>query len=199
MMAAQKCKKKVGRIFFAFLNVMLMSMMMVMMMMMMNSFCGMVDQREVFSLISSRDHCQRSSPSRISDMPWAGFEPVENLISGLVKWSCAVVITTTPQHHRKPKVQLTKIHNSLDSSRPHRRLVENQKRGSSRELFLPENDFQTSSTINFPKNIQILEAWKPTKDIKFRLEFFCTCPSKYELNIIGNLFWALNTDVFKVP
>ena len=39
------------------------------MMMMMNSFCGMVDQREVFSLISSWDHCQRSSPSRISDMP----------------------------------------------------------------------------------------------------------------------------------
>ena len=33
-------------------------------------FCGMVDQRKAFSLISSRDHCQRSSPSRISQ----GFE-----------------------------------------------------------------------------------------------------------------------------
>ena len=26
-------------------------------------FCGMVDRRKAFSLISSRDHCQRSSPS----------------------------------------------------------------------------------------------------------------------------------------
>ena len=36
-------------------------------------FCGMVDRRKAFSLISSRDHCQRSSPSR------AGFEPVEHI------------------------------------------------------------------------------------------------------------------------
>ena len=48
-------------------------MMMMMMMMMMNCFCGMVDRRKVFSLISSRDHCQRSSLSRISDTPRAGF------------------------------------------------------------------------------------------------------------------------------
>ena len=27
-----------------------------------NCFCGMVDQRKTFSLISSRDHCQKSSP-----------------------------------------------------------------------------------------------------------------------------------------
>ena len=47
-------------------------MMMMMMMMMMNCFCGMVDRRKVFSLISSRDHCQRSSPSQISDTPQAG-------------------------------------------------------------------------------------------------------------------------------
>ena len=46
-----------------------------MMMMMMNCFCGMVDWRKAFSLISSWDHCQRSSPSRISDSPQAGFEP----------------------------------------------------------------------------------------------------------------------------
>ena len=51
------------------------SMMMMMMMMMMNCFCGMVDQRKTFSPISSRDHFQRSSPSRISDTPRAGFEP----------------------------------------------------------------------------------------------------------------------------
>ena len=38
-------------------------------MMMMNCFCGMVDRQKAFSLISSRDYCQRSSPSRISGMP----------------------------------------------------------------------------------------------------------------------------------
>ena len=51
-------------------------------------------------------------------------------------------------------------------------MLENQKTEGSRELFLPENDLETSSTVNFPKNIQILEAWKPTEDMKFRLEFF---------------------------
>ena len=43
------------------------SLMMIMMMMMMNYFCGMVDRRMAFSLISSRDHYQRFSPSRNSD------------------------------------------------------------------------------------------------------------------------------------
>ena len=69
------------------------------MMMMMNCFCGMVDRRKAFSLISSRDHCQRSSPSRISDTPQAGFEPAQNLSSDFGEWSYAVVITTTPRRH----------------------------------------------------------------------------------------------------
>ena len=59
----------------------------------------MVDQRKAFSLISSRDHCQRSSPSWISDTPRAGFEPAQNLSSSLVERSCAVVITATPRRH----------------------------------------------------------------------------------------------------
>ena len=42
---------------------------------MMNCSCGMVDWRKVISLISSRDHCPRSSPSRISDTLRAVFEP----------------------------------------------------------------------------------------------------------------------------
>ena len=63
----------------------------------MNYFCGMVDRRKAISLISSRNHCQRSSPSRISDMPRTVFEPAQNLSLGLVGWSCAVVITTTPR------------------------------------------------------------------------------------------------------
>ena len=54
-----------------------------MMMMMMNCFCSMVDLRKAFSLISSRDQCQRSSPSRISDTPLTGFEPPQNVSSGL--------------------------------------------------------------------------------------------------------------------
>ena len=37
-----------------------------MMMVMMNCFCGMVDRRKTYSLISSRDHCQKFSRSRIS-------------------------------------------------------------------------------------------------------------------------------------
>ena len=51
----------------------------------MNCFCGMVDRRKSFSPISSRDHCQRSSPSRIPDTWQAGFELVQNLSSGLVE------------------------------------------------------------------------------------------------------------------
>ena len=62
----------------------------------MNSFCSMVDRRKAFSLISSREHCQRSSRSQTSDTPQARFEPAQNLSSGLVEWSCGVVITTTP-------------------------------------------------------------------------------------------------------
>ena len=60
-------------------------MMMMMMMMMMNCFCGMVYRRKAFSLICSREHCERPSPSRISNTPRAGFEPAQNLKSGLVE------------------------------------------------------------------------------------------------------------------
>ena len=66
---------------------------------MMNCFCGMVDWQKVFSLISSQNHCQRSSPSQISDTLRAGFEPVQNLSSDLVEWSCVVLITATPWCH----------------------------------------------------------------------------------------------------
>ena len=54
---------------------------------------------KAFSLIFSRDHCQRSSPSRISDTPRAGFEPAQNLSSGLVEWNFAIVITNIPRRH----------------------------------------------------------------------------------------------------
>ena len=61
--------------------------------MLMNCFCGMVDRRKAFSFISSQHQCQKFSPSRISDRTGAGFEPAKNLGSGLVEWSCAVLIT----------------------------------------------------------------------------------------------------------
>ena len=48
--------------------------------MLMNCFCGMVDRYQAFSLISSQDHCQRSSPSQISDTPLAGFELHRTLV-----------------------------------------------------------------------------------------------------------------------
>ena len=48
--------------------------------------------------LTDERHCQRSSPSRISDTPRAGFQPAQNLSSGLVEWSCAVVITTKILH-----------------------------------------------------------------------------------------------------
>ena len=51
----------------------------------MNCYCGMVDRRRAFNLISTRDHCQRSSPSQISDTPRAGFEPAQNLSSDFVE------------------------------------------------------------------------------------------------------------------
>ena len=44
-----------------------------MMLMTVNCFCGMVVRRKAFSLISSWDDCQRSSPLRISDTLRAGF------------------------------------------------------------------------------------------------------------------------------
>ena len=70
-----------------------------MMVMMMNCFCGMADRRKAFSLISSQDHCQRYSPSRISNTARARYEPAQNLSSRFVEWRCAVVITTTPRRH----------------------------------------------------------------------------------------------------
>ena len=52
--------------------------------MMMNCFSGMVDQQKAFSLFSSWDHCPRSS-LRISDTPQVGFEPAQNLGSGVIE------------------------------------------------------------------------------------------------------------------
>ena len=34
---------------------------------------------------------------------WTGFEPAQNLSSGFVEWSYAVVVTTTPRRHKRHK------------------------------------------------------------------------------------------------
>ena len=46
--------------------------------------CDIIDGLKALSLISSRDHCQRSSPSQVSDTLQAGFEPAQNLSPGFV-------------------------------------------------------------------------------------------------------------------
>ena len=69
-------------------------------------FCGMVDQQKVISLISSREHCQRFSPSQFSDTLQAGFEPDQNLRSDFFKWTCAEVITTTSQRQKNTFAKL---------------------------------------------------------------------------------------------
>ena len=74
-----------------------------------------------------------------------------------------------------PKTHLIKSLNFLDSSRPYERLIENEKTGGSRELFLPEDDFLNSYTkIFFEKSMKILEPWKSPENKKFRLNFFCS-------------------------
>ena len=55
-------------------------------------------------VISSRDHCQRFSPSQISNKPQAGFECAQNLSSGFAECNCAVVITITPNYGATMKV-----------------------------------------------------------------------------------------------
>ena len=77
-----------------------------MMMMMMNCLCGMVDLRKVFILVSSQDHCQRSSSSQIYKTPQAGFEPVQKLSSGFAEWSCVSGDNHTSQHHKNLRVHI---------------------------------------------------------------------------------------------
>ena len=69
------------------------------MIMMINCFCSMVGRTKGVSLISSRNHCQRSTPLRISNMTRAGFESAQNLSQNFVERSCALVITTSPWRH----------------------------------------------------------------------------------------------------
>ena len=80
--------------------------MMMMLMVMMNCFDGMVDrQREIISLISIWDNCQRFSPSQISNKPRTGFELAQNVNLDFAKRSFAVVLTTTPRRYKTSRMQ----------------------------------------------------------------------------------------------
>ena len=80
---------------------------------MMNYFCGMVDQRKMFSLISSWDHCQRSSPSQISDTPQAGFEPAQNQVLFRLTW---MKLCISDNHHATEPSYWTLWLNNLGKS-----------------------------------------------------------------------------------
>ena len=69
------------------------------MMIMLNYFSGIVGRQKTFCLISSRDHCQRSSPLHISNTPGAGFDTAWNLSLTFFEWRFAVVATTTSLCH----------------------------------------------------------------------------------------------------
>ena len=64
---------------------MMMMMMMMMMIRMLNYFCGMIDQQNTFSVISSYDDCQISSLWQIYVTPRAGFERLLGLSSGVIE------------------------------------------------------------------------------------------------------------------
>ena len=83
--------------------------------MMMSCFCGfeewLTNERRL-SLISSPNHCQRFLASQILDKLWAGFKPVQNLISDVIEWSCVAMVTTAPRCHTK-KAKLNAVLNVL--------------------------------------------------------------------------------------
>ena len=79
-----------------------------------------------------------------------------------------------------------KVLNSLSSSRSCGRLLENPKLGGSKELFPSENNLKTSSTVNFLKNIQILEPDKPIEDTPFfHIPFYLWTP--YNIKLVFGL------------
>ena len=56
-------------------------------------------------LIFRRHHCQRFSPSQISDTPRAAFVPAQNLSSNFLEWSYVIVIAITRRCHSTSPVQ----------------------------------------------------------------------------------------------
>ena len=84
-----------------------------------------------------------TSPSRISDMPQVGFEPVKNVSSGFVEWSCALVITTTPWYtlHLKKEV--------IDTLFQSKKNMDNLKTLNTYPFILPLTCFLSIFNSNF--------------------------------------------------
>ena len=64
-----------------------------------------------------------------------------------------------------PKTHLVKALNSIDSSRPNRRLLQNPKTGGFRELFLPKSDCKTCFAVNFSKTSRFW--WPENQNMPF--------------------------------
>ena len=124
------------------------------------------------SIISIRGHCQRSSPSRISDTPQAGFYPVQNLISGFAAWSCAVVITPTPRRH---ELQLT-----ISFTKACRRTAQSSKNRNLSNALIREALFLTSNYIQ--KTLWVLMK-KLGKTVDNKSCTMCICSFKKGLTL----------------
>ena len=75
--------------------------------------------------------------------------------------------------------------NSIDFARLYGRLYKIQKQEALGNYFCLKMIYKLARQQILQKIMNILEAWKPTEDMKFRIDiFFFTCPSTYELIII---------------
>ena len=83
-----------------------------------------------------------------------------------------------------PQTHLIKALYSLDSFRSYERLLENPKTGASRDLYLPEIDFKSSSGVNFPKKDLDFGGLETNQRHETQTRIFFICSSTYELNII---------------
>ena len=61
--------------------------------------------------------------------------------------------------------------------------VKKSKTGASRDLFLPEKDFKTSSALNFPKKYPVFGGLETNERHENQTKFFFMCPSTYELDM----------------
>ena len=148
-------------------------------MMVMNCFCSMIGWRlalwlaKAFSLISRREHCQRFSPSWISDTRQAGFEPAQKLSFGCVKWSYAVVITTAPVSQALSELYLTSqnlewLHfrnvpkDIFAASLGLRSCKAVRGLGKMSQLFLVMHTFKNCGYLNPSENLSNCNIWRNT-------------------------------------
>ena len=74
-----------------------------------------------------------------------------------------------------------------------------KKTGGSREVFLPENDFQTSFTVNFPKKHPDFEGLETNQRHENQTWIFFHMPFYIWPQYNTKIVWALYRNIFKVP